>query len=422
MQTIFFLAPIFEKQTKDKTTNKTKQNKTRLRDGHISEFNVLRMQRRFSSQCTLVAFIIYTILVPDIWTKVHGWSLGNWHWQPRKVADSRTSNNKVHGVDDAVIKSQQFLQRSALQHIVGKVFLSLSLSSYAFSFCNEAVALDPQIMASSSNGDGAKVKATPPAGAHTWWLPNGEVKLTDPLTLFSQYKLSNPILLGSGGGGAVFSTFAQDHVPINSHQDEKNGDMVAVKISWSRSASSVERECNILQELERKSTRNVEICLGMEKYPLDDSRVAIALKPVVENSVATVDKVNRDVQYQAVQSIVRTLVDMLGANIVTTDVQPLIGKETGSVIFIDMTEARIMSDPPSFLDLALATSFCAEMIALIPESLADVASKTFLEEFSLSHSRGASLPLPIYEMLQDQSILLNSESLKLIESKISSLQ
>ena len=389
-----------------------------------SVLNIFRMQRRFSSQCTLISFIIYAILVLEIHTKVDGWSLGNQHWQPRKRVHLRASDNKLTEVDDVVIRSQRFNQTSALERVVGKVLIPLSLSICAFSFCNEAVALDPQIItaASSSSGDGTKVEVTPPAGLHTWWLPNGEVELTDPLKLFSQYKLSNPKLLGSGGGGAVFSTLTQNHVPISSHQHEKYGDMVAVKISWSRSASTVERECKILQELERKSTRNVETCLGIEKYPLDNSRVAIALKPVAENSVASVDRVNRDVQYQAVQSIVRTLVDMLGANIVTTDVQPLIGKETGSVLFIDMTEAQIMSDPPSFLDLALATSFCAEMISLIPESFADVASKTFLEELSLTHLRGISFPLPIYEMLQDQSILLNSESLMLIESKILSLQ
>ena len=245
----------------------------------------------------------------------------------------------------------------------------------------------------------------------TWYLPNGEVELTNPLTSFGQYKLTDPFLLGSGGGGAVFST-----TPLN---DRKGG--IAVKISWVRSAASVERECSILNELERANTRNVERCVGIERYPVDSRRVMVALEPVVRNEVASVDKVDQNAQASSVQCIARTLVDMLGANIVTTDVQPLMDKESGSVLFIDMTEAKRMSNPPSFLDLALASSFCAEMAALIPESLADVASMTFLNELQAAHTRGIFLPIPIYEILQD-SIFSNRESAELIESTIKSLR
>ena len=134
------------------------------------------------------------------------------------------------------------------------------------------------------------------------------------------------------------------------------------------------------------------------------------------------DKINQDVQVLAVQSIVRTLIDMLGANVVTTDVQALMDREPGSVLFIDMTEAQIMSNPPSFLDLALASSFCAEIVSLIPETLTDVASKTFFDELSAAHSQGVYFPISIYEMLQNQSILLNSGSIELIESTITSMK
>ena len=87
----------------------------------------------------------------------------------------------------------------------------------------------------------------------------------------------------------------------------------------------------------------------------------IALQPVVEkeNVVSRVDKIHPDMQSFAVQALVRTLIDMLHANIVTTDVQPLMNKETGQVLFIDFTEAQKMTFPnPSFMDLALASSFC----------------------------------------------------------------
>ncbi len=48
--------------------------------------------------------------------------------------------------------------------------------------------------------------------------------------------------------------------------------------------------------------------------------------------------------------------------------------------FIDMTEAQVMSKPPSFLDVAQASSFCSEMFALIPENLMDVALDALRKE------------------------------------------
>jgi hypothetical protein len=263
-----------------------------------------------------------------------------------------------------------------------------------------------------------EILATPSAETQhilSWQLPNGAVELSNPLT-FGSVELSNPILLGAGGGGAVFATHPMNGVP--------NQDDIAVKISWVRSASSVERECKVLQELEVKHTRNVERCLGMETYPPDSERVMIALQPVVENAVSRVDKINPNVQPLAVQAIVRTLLDMLHANVVTTDVQTLMDKETGRVLFIDMTEAQTIAKPttPSFLDLALASSFISEIIALIPSSLMDIASKTFCDELSAMHSRGEHLSLPIYELLREQEVLLNQKSAEIIDNIIASMQ
>jgi len=264
---------------------------------------------------------------------------------------------------------------------------------------------------------------TPPAETQieTWQLSNGSVELSNPLTSFSQYKLTNPILLGAGGGGAVFSTH-----PINA-PDTNHNDDVAVKISWVRSAASVTHECNVLQELEVTHTRHVERCLGAEVYPPDSKRVMIALQPVVETTaVSRVDKINPDVQPRAVQEIIQTFVDMLHANVVTTDVQTLMEKNTGKVLFIDMTEAQTMAttpnNTPSYLDLALASSFISEIIALIPTSLMETASKTFVEELSALHSRGEYLPLPVYELLREQEVLLNPKSVEIIDGIIASMQ
>ena len=263
-----------------------------------------------------------------------------------------------------------------------------------------------------------KIQATPSAETQSqiWQLPNGSVELSNPLTSFSEYKLTNPILLGAGGGGAVFATH-----PMNDANSSNND--VAVKISWVRSASSVEHECKVLQELEMKRTRNVERCIGMETYPPDTKRVMIALQPVVENAVSRVDKINPDVQPLAVQGIIQTFLDMLHANVVTTDVQTLMDKETGKVLLIDLTEAQTMTTPtPSYLDLALASSFISEIVALIPTSLMDTASKTLVDELLALHSRGEYLSLPIYELLREQEVLLNPKSAEIIDNVIVALQ
>ena len=104
-------------------------------------------------------------------------------------------------------------------------------------------------------------------------------------------------------------------------------------------------------------------------YLSDDSRVTIALRPVVKEEsaiVASMDKVDPNMRRKTVRSVVRTLVDMLGVNVVMTDVQPLMGEETGSVLFVDRTEAHILSTssdrPPSDPDAVLVIS----LISTIP--------------------------------------------------------
>lgn len=335
-----------------------------------------------------------------------------------------------------------FQIESSFQKFTSNVFLSLSILSIFFHNPLNAIAFEPSteitvspstVTLSSADNSNDKTYSHPKNinnFNNLWELPNGDVELKSYpfLKNFPQYRLSDPILLGSGGGGAVFSTVS--HLDSDNENDNKNGfnsdTNIALKISWIRSSISVEKECQILQELGKTDTRNVEICLGIERYGNDDSgRVAIALQPVFtdEKIVSSVDNMNVDVQAQAVQSIVRTLVDMLSVNVVTTDVQPLMGKETGSVLFIDLTEAQIMGSPePSFLDVALASSFISEMTALIPESLVQTASNTFLDELTKAHLKGIIFPFSIYELFKDQSSLINFESMKIIDSKIAFYQ
>ena len=58
--------------------------------------------------------------------------------------------------------------------------------------------------------------------------------------------LTNPQLLGRGAGGAVYSF---DEIDTTKNNDRHHR-VVAVKVSWIRSAISVQNECKILQYLQ----------------------------------------------------------------------------------------------------------------------------------------------------------------------------
>ena len=90
---------------------------------------------------------------------------------------------------------------------------------------------------------------------------NGEVVLPNPLqfTLFNsneKAQLQYPRLFGSGGGGSVFA-----FTPIDSNHKDNTGDLskekeeIVVKVSWLKSTASIERECRVLQELEKNNVK-----------------------------------------------------------------------------------------------------------------------------------------------------------------------
>jgi hypothetical protein len=114
-----------------------------------------------------------------------------------------------------------------------------------------------------------------------WKLGNGDVELPDPLAI-AGLQLQHPRLLGSGGGGAVFS---MEDVSKNVPSSKSATGNVAVKVSWRRSAASVENECHVLQLLQESSVSGVEICLGQAPYPTDPTRIMIALHPCLRKTM-----------------------------------------------------------------------------------------------------------------------------------------
>lgn len=235
---------------------------------------------------------------------------------------------------------------------------------------------------------------------------NGSVKLENPMK-FQDLTLSSPRFLGSGGGGAVFAY----------SKEFGDGDVVA-KVSWLRSAESVRNECKVLQVLEQKHVTGVERCLGVMKYTDDPRRVVIVMEPVMEDSaVSSVSDITPELQGKTVDGLMRTMVQMLAANVVTTDVQPLISQRTGEVILIDMTEARVMTERLSFIDVALVASFCTEIISLIPESLLDSASASLLSELACLEEENIRLSEDMLQVLRSQTFL-SQETLDYLDMKL----
>ena len=239
---------------------------------------------------------------------------------------------------------------------------------------------------------------------------NGHVRIEEPLIVQTKEKslrLKNPVLIGYGGGGAVFAFSDDDH---KNPQLDGVSMTPLIKISWANSADSVRKECQILQYLESKGVMHTEQCWTSLPYPHDgDDRVMIVVAPFVPNAVASVAELaSTSLQRTAVEQISQFLVQMLAQHVITIDVQPLISPETGQVTFIDLTEAKILSssDDDTFTDQTLVASFCAEMVALIPEEWATVAAETVRNEIQrLTSSTSQGLSPLAKEILYSQTFL-----------------
>jgi hypothetical protein len=259
----------------------------------------------------------------------------------------------------------------------------------------------------------ASPSAAPPL-PYQWQFQNGPVDLSE-ITQVGKYRLRHPILLGSGGGGAVFATTTTNN---DSKKDDKDGSLVALKLSWRGSSTSVQRECQILNTIQERfkavavasaydssPSSSLEICLGAGPYSVD--RTMIALQPVfVDEQAESIEKLPRDLQRTAIYDAIRTMVQLLSIEIVTADVQPLISAHTGHVLFIDFTEATdFLRRAPPFDDdaavAAAAANFVAEMMALLPdndavvEQIASTALTEVVPQYPIPSRR-------VYDILLDQ--------------------
>lgn len=270
--------------------------------------------------------------------------------------------------------------------------------------------------------------ATP---AYEWDLMNGLVSLDETTTLtvptaispnmsgglMRTVSLTKPQLVGAGSGGAVFAFDKIKPSPTSEGNTGNLDDDLLLKISWETTGKTVRRECATLQRLEERQVQAAERCLGSFEYPLQDSsghRSMILVSPYMRDAVASIDEVaSPAAKIFAVDQIARTLVQMLRANIITIDVQPLISKSTGQTIFIDMTEAQEIKLPTSssksdagelgFLESTLVSSFAAEMVALVPEAYWKTAQDSIVDELNRMQVSGSPLPDILRNVLEEQT-------------------
>jgi len=267
-----------------------------------------------------------------------------------------------------------------------------------------------------------------PASYH-WDLLNGSIQLNEPIRLQFRDRqsgeersvsLTKPQIVGAGSGGAVLA-FDQQTRDVSLEGGLFSQRDLLLKISWEGTAKTVQRECDTLQLLEDRHVETAERCLGSFPYYYTDAtmtqqdtkpRTMILVAPYMRDAVASVAEVDTEAaRMNAVVQIARTLVQMLTANVITIDVQPLISKATGQTIFIDMTEAQVLSSSQgseySFLDQTLISSFTSEMVALIPENYWKVAKTAILDE--IDHQRklhGGEFSERVQAVLEDQTSFL----------------
>ncbi|GKY98572.1 hypothetical protein MPSEU_000814000 [Mayamaea pseudoterrestris] len=236
--------------------------------------------------------------------------------------------------------------------------------------------------------------------SYQWNFGNDKiVELVTPLDVNGGMRLTHPVLLGAGSGGAVFS------MQNDKEEATLQPPLVAVKISWTASAASISKECKILQKLEQQSVHGVERCLATAPYPSDSRRVMMVLEPVVVDDANSIDDI-RDLaaRSRAMNQLMETLVEMMAARVVTTDVQLLVS-QSGDILLIDLTEAKKLSSymPLAAIDMALANSFCSEMLALVPRSMHFVAEKALTQALA-AHS----LDNDLYQVLTSQREILQT--------------
>ena len=179
-------------------------------------------------------------------------------------------------------------------------------------------------------------------------------------------------MIGSGGSGTVF------------RGNVKGKEPVVVKVSREASEKSVKREAAILIKLEQKHVSNVERFVDSCDMDIGEGNKYFAgafrpyLNPPESSSIAAIKNDDSGlIKAKASQQLMRTVVEMVGANIALSDLQILIEPDTGKLLVIDLTEAETLhiEQGLSFHDKAAVASFFGEALGFVEEAMVKATSK-----------------------------------------------
>jgi hypothetical protein len=178
--------------------------------------------------------------------------------------------------------------------------------------------------------------------------------------------------IGSGGSGTVF------------RGDMKGRKPVVVKVSRKASENSVKREAAILIKLEQKLVNNVERFVDSCDMDIGEGATYFAgvfrpyLNPPEASSIATIkNDATGAIKAKASRQLMRTVIEMVNADIALTDLQVLIEPDTGQLLVIDLTEAETLrlEQGLSFHDKAVVSSFFGEALAFVEEAMTNAPNK-----------------------------------------------
>mmetsp|Transcript_39849 Transcript_39849/g.51374 ORF Transcript_39849/g.51374 Transcript_39849/m.51374 type:complete len:357 (-) Transcript_39849:117-1187(-) len=242
-----------------------------------------------------------------------------------------------------------------------------------------------------------------------WDFERGSVELDEYRTQVGRFTLSTPRLLGFGGGGAVFSVeiLEENGIKVGYEQD------AVLKISWETTVKEIQNECKVLQHLSEMRVPNVETCI--ENSSFSNGRQAILMQPFFEGDlVSSIEELpSKEAKMNAVQSLITTMVQMLAAGVVTSDLQPLIREKSGELLLVDFSEAAKLPANPDFVDLARVRNFCSEICTSIPNGLQQYAIQVLEKELAspkIEQQKSEDTKLLLDEMLRSLSFEMSAQA------------
>lgn len=202
------------------------------------------------------------------------------------------------------------------------------------------------------------------------------ITLTQDLSLGNQLTCQNldielKSLAGAGGTGRVYQGTARALSKSIVYES------VAVKVSLPTTKPRLQNECEILHHLEQKRVNHVDKCIStcslVPNNNLGD--FATVLYPFksptnansfIVSSIAIIP--SPEVAKTAACQLLQTVIEIILAGVVVTDLQFLADTMTGDVLLIDFTEARMIATGNlQYIDKQAIQSFLSEAIAFIPE-------------------------------------------------------